>query len=110
MVLAEGKARAKAPVRTAWHVQGDKTTGWTPEVGATVGKTRPERQTTEGLMCYALELWLMEENLARAEGDKHGEAGTGQVLPGRVAGWYPAVRGEGRCPGSTLNTRWEVRH
>lgn len=55
-------------VRTAWHRQDDKTMGWTPEVWAAVGQTRPERQTTEGLVCYVLELWLMEEDVVRAEG------------------------------------------
>lgn len=28
------------------------------------------RQTSEGLMCYVLELWLMEENVVRAEAGK----------------------------------------
>lgn len=55
-------------VRTARHGQDDKTMGWIPEVWATAGKTRPKRQTTEGLVCYVLELWLTEENMVRAEG------------------------------------------
>lgn len=44
----------------------------------------------------------------RAAGSR--ETGTGQAPPGRMPGCYLAVWGEGRCPGSPLDTEWEVSH
>lgn len=63
-------------VRTAWHVQDDKNHWEGPQRGGPQWERQSQRgqaggrQTSEELMCYVLELWLMEENVVRAEGGK----------------------------------------
>lgn len=63
-------------VRTAWPVQDDKNPWDAPQRCGPQWERQSQRgqaggrQTSEGLMCYVLELWLMEENVFRAEGGK----------------------------------------
>lgn len=68
MVLAEGKARAKAQCQACMAWTGRRDHAVDPRGVGRSGKDQAERPTTEGLVCHVLQLWLMEENVVRAEG------------------------------------------